>query len=555
MKFNRRSILLLFLVPILGVATFFGIRSFIFSEINSQIDEKLHELESSGFKVHYESLSLDWKTNVIEIDQLLLEKKSTDTSCVNPEFISIGKIRADGFQLMPIIFRDILSFDNLYLEGLKVVMYENSQLMPDSSSQRETDFTLSIERSFIKSADFTYTDSLTCKKTAGIKSDLTNEGLVVKLKADKSFQYQVSSVSLDSTELAFPEAMYTFAIKRSRMDFIGKVMRIDSIRIIPDVGKIEFGRKKGFEVDRYDAVIPFIEANNFAFSFEDSTITAGMAEIQFYLKVFRDKRQPFVKKNKLLPIAQLRELPFKLTIDSLKIRKSYASYEEFAEGSAEAGSVYFDNLYASLYNINNTSKTGSTKLQAKATLFGKGNVEIFVDFPLETSKRSTILGSVGNFSMPEINSMLTPSTNIKVQSGEMEKLSFNFSFNAVRSDGEIELNYHDLKLVIFKEGEENEDDPEKDNLKTFIMNTFIFRTNMDEDLPEEKRTGTISYLRDNNRSIFNFWIKSVVSGIKSAYDLDKAEAKKIEKEDKKEERLTKREARKLRRAEKRRDRG
>lgn len=280
-----------------------------------------------------------------------------------------------------------------------------------------------------------------------------------------------------------------------------------------------------------------------------------MAEIQFYLKVFRDKRQPFVKKNKLLPIAQLRELPFKLTIDSLKIRKSYASYEEFAEGSAEAGSVYFDNLYASLYNINNTSKTGSTKLQAKATLFGKGNVEIFVDFPLETSKRSTILGSVGNFSMPEINSMLTPSTNIKVQSGEMEKLSFNFSFNAVRSDGEIELNYHDLKLVIFKEGEENEDDPEKDNLKTFIMNTFIFRTNMDEDLPEEKRTGTISYLRDNNRSIFNFWIKSVVSGIKSAYDLDKAEAKKIEKEDKKEERLTKREARKLRRAEKRRDRG
>lgn len=555
MKFNRRGIILLFLLPAVGVAAFFGIRSFIFSEINSAIDEKLHALESSGFKVHYESLSLNWRTNVIEINQLLLEKESGDTSCANPEFISLGKIRAEGFRLIPIIFQDILSFDNLYLEGLKVVMYESSQLKPDTSSQREKDFTLNIERSFIKSIDFTYADSLTCQKIAELKSDMTINGLVLELKTDRTFEYQITSVLLDSTELAFPKAMYTFAIKQARMDFMREVLRIDSMRVIPAAGKIEFARKKGFEIDRYDAVIPFFEANNVAFSFRDSKITAGMAEIQFYLKVFRDKRQPFIKKKKLLPVEQLRELPFTLTVDSLKVRKSYASYEEFAEGSSEAGSVYFDNLYASLYNIDNRGKTGSTKLRAKATLFGKGNIDLFVNFPLETNKRSTIAGSVANFSLPEINSMLTPTTNIKVESGQMEKLSFSFSFNEIRSQGEIELNYHDLKLVIFKEDEDNKDDREKDNLKTFIMNTFIFRTNMDKDLPEEKRTGKVDYVRDNSRSIFNFWIKSVVSGIKSAYDLDKAEARKLEKDDKKEERLSRREARKQRRADKRKDRG
>ena len=280
-----------------------------------------------------------------------------------------------------------------------------------------------------------------------------------------------------------------------------------------------------------------------------------MAEIQFYLKVFRDKRQPFLKKEKLLPVEQLKDLPFSLGIDSLKIRKSYVQYEEFAEGSSEAGSVYFDNLYASLYNINNTSKTGSTKLRAKANLFGQGNIDVFVNFPLETKKRSAVSGSIANFSLPEINTMLTPTTNIKVESGEMKKLSFNFSFSEIRSDGEIELNYENLKLVIFKEDEDNRKDYEKDNLKTFIMNTFIFRTNMDEDVPEEKRTGTVDYIRDNNRSIFNFWVKSLISGIKSAYNLDKAEAKKIEKEDKKEQRLSKREARKVKRAEKKKERG
>jgi len=147
-----------------------------------------------------------------------------------------------------------------------------------------------------------------------------------------------------------------------------------------------------------------------------------------------------------------------------------------------------------------------------------------------------------------------------VESGKMEKLTFRFSFNETRSDGELELNYHDLKLAIFKdEGKKKEEELEKDNLKTFIMNTFIFRTNMDEDVPQDKRTGTIAFVRDDNRSVFNFWVKSLVSGIKSAYNLDKAEAKIIERdekrEDKKEQRLTKREARKLKRTDKKKDRG
>ena len=556
MKFKKRRILPLILIPVLGVVAFFAIRSFIFSKIHSEIDEKLQALESSGFDVHYNSLSVNWGTNVIEIDQLLLEKQSDDTSCLHPEFISIGKIRAEGFRLFPIIFRNVLSFDNFYIDALKVAMRENSKLKPDTSSKREKDFTLNIDRSFIRSIEFTYTDSVTCKKITGVKSDLTIDGLVLKLKADDSFQYEISSLTFDSSEVALPQAMYTFNIKQTKMNFVSQTLRLDSILIIPDAGKIEFGRIKGFEVDRYEATIPFLEATDLAVSFRDScAITASMAEIQFYLKVFRDKRQPFVKKKKLLPVEQLRDLPFSLAIDSFKVRKSYVKYEEFAEGSSDPGSVYFDNLYASLYNITNTSKTGSTKLRAKANLLGQGNIDLFVNFPLETETRSRLSGSVTDFSLPEINTMLTPTTNIKVESGQMEKLSFDFSFSHIRSDGQIELNYENLKLSIFKEDDDNNKDPEKDNLKTFIMNTFVFRTDMDEDVPEEKRTGTVAYLRDNNRSIFNFWVKSVVSGIKSAYNLDKAEARKSEKEEKKEERLSKRAARKLKRGEKKKERG
>src|SRR5690606_3704709 len=122
--------------------------------------------------------------------------------------------------------------------------------------------------------------------------------------------------------------------------------------------------------------------------------------------------------------------------------------------------------------------------------------------------------------------------------------------------GEIALNYEGLKLLTFKDEEKTDGDgAEKDNFKTFIMNTFVFKKNMTEDMPEEKRTGTISFVRDETRSIFNFWTKSLVSGIKSAYNLDKTAARKDERASRKEERLSKREARRLKRAEKKRERG
>jgi hypothetical protein len=350
---------------------------------------------------------------------------------------------------------------------------------------------------------------------------------------------------------------------QARIDFSKRTFQADTVRIIPDLGKIEFGRKTGYEIDRFEATIPFLKLSGFSYGLGDSAfISSKLADIQIYLKVFRDKRLPFKAQPKELPVAQLRRLPFAIDIDSLKVTKSYVLYEELVKSSADAGVVFFDDLSASLVNVNNRSNTGTMTMAAKASLMGQGTVSVSAIFPFRKNRRSRITGAIENFNIPKINSMLTPSTNIKVESGNMNRLSFNFSFNDLRSDGSIELNYNDLKLVSFKDEQKDSkaskadgNDLQKDNLKTFIMNAFIFRKNMDEKVPEEKRTGTVMYLRDDSRSVFNFWVKSVLSGVKSAYNLDKPAANKKKREEKKEERLTKRQERKLRKAEKKKERG
>lgn len=549
---NKGKYIIVGLLIFLAAAALIWIRSYIFDNIGSSIDKRIQSLNLAGFNVRYDSISINWLRNSIEIDNLLLEKNAYDTTCLHPEFITIGKVKGDGVGLLKLVFQNVLSLENLYLNEPRIVMRQHSLLKLDSATQRENEFSLKVEHLHIRGAEFIYTDSIRCDVITALRSNLTLSELEMAFHPDQPFRYAIKEFTFDSTDIEMPAESYSLKILRAKMDFATNGFFADSIRVIPALGKLAFGRKYGYETDRYEATIPFLKARDLTFSIEDSTLVkATVAEIQFYLKVFRDKRLRFLKKKKLLPLAQLRDLPFDVQIDSFKIIKSYVQYEEYAEGANEPGMIFFDNLYGHLRNIDSRSRDGNTELHAEANLLGHGNLQVFVTFPHEMNKRSSLRGAIKDFRIPEINSMLTPTTQIKVESGNMKNLSFAFTFNSLRADGEIELNYEDLKLVTFKDDETaTGDEPAKDNLRTFIMNTFIFRKNMNEDVPQDKRTGTVMYLRDDERSIFNFWVKSLVSGIKSAYNLDKTEAKKTERELKKEERLSRREARRLKREQK-----
>jgi hypothetical protein len=553
---NRWIISILSVIALL-IAAFIWLRSHVFDRLDVSIEKRLTSLKLSGFNVHYDSLSVDWWDGVIKVDKLVLEKNAYDTTCIYPEFISVERVRAEGIGLLQLVFNSTLSVESIYLDQPNIVLRENSVLELDSASEKENEFTLLADHVHIRSGNFTFTDSAACKLIAEVKSDLSVAGLALDFHIGSPFKYGADILTMNGSEIQMPRDFYTMKVAEVNMNFLERALTIDSIRIIPAFGPVAFGRKHGFEIDRFEGLIPYFRANDLSFSFEDTAVVKSRsAEIQFYLKVFRDKRLRFVVTKKLLPVSQLRSLPFALHIDTLKVTKSYVQYDEIAEGTVEPGRVFFDNLYAEFRNVDNTSHKGEMQLTARSNLLGHGSVNLFATFPLAELKRSTVTGSVENFNLPELNPMLTPTTRLMVESGKMKKLSFNFTFNTVRADGKIDMNYENLKVVSFKDEEKTKgEELEKDNFKTFIMNAFVFRKNMDEDVPEDKRTGTIMYLRDDSRSVFNFWVKSVLSGIKSAYNMDKAEAKKSGREIKKEERLSRREARKAKRAEKKKERG
>jgi hypothetical protein len=254
-----------------------------------------------------------------------------------------------------------------------------------------------------------------------------------------------------------------------------------------------------------------------------------------YLRVFRDKRLPFKKIEKRLPIQVLQQLAFGLSIDTLEIRKSFIEYEEFAEKSTTSGSVSFDDLNAVIYNINNDAREtdGKTVMIARANLMGEADLRVRSEFPWNNSRKCLIEGTLQNLSLTKVNSLMQSVTNVKAESGKLKKLNFQFAYNSIRSDGKLELNYRDLKLITFKDDEVpkhvarkrreklREVNKEENKLKSWIVNNFLIRKNVDEKDPEDERTGTIVFYRDIHRSIFNYWWKSLLSGLRSAFDLER----------------------------------
>jgi hypothetical protein len=99
----------------------------------------------------------------------------------------------------------------------------------------------------------------------------------------------------------------------------------------------------------------------------------------------------------------------------------------------------------------------------------------------------------------------------------MKLLSFQFTYDDISSLGEVEMNYENLKILSLKE---KENKTMVDKLKSFLINTFIAK-NKNENTAEEKRKGTIEFTRDPMRSIFNYWWKSLFTGVKDCYGVGK----------------------------------
>jgi hypothetical protein len=527
----------------------FGAYVYVLGRIKGKLEEQFIALSASGYLVKYDSIMVDSKKNEVIIHRLSIKRTLDSALCGSTDFITAKCIRASGFRLLPLLFKRHLSFASIAVDSPKMMIHKNFFSRSNPASTERKEFAIKIDRLSLPGLLFEFMDSTICVPEFRYRSNNEVNDFVLAFYKDRDAYFNISKFLADSIRLDFRDELYTFKVFQLRVDQTEKTFQLDTLQIIPHYPKIAFGKKAGREVDRFEGTIPYVNLYGFTISQRDSiNVTVAKLTTQFFLKAFRDKRLPFKNPYKRLPVDALTRLHVGLKIDSVVVNKSYVEYEEFAQDADSAGRIFFDNLYASIKNIDNRSsaRSGEATLVAEGLLMGDGKLHVSGTCPFDPAKDYEINGTLAGMDLRELNEMLEPQLKTRIESGTLNSLAFNFHYDNNASLGQLQLNYNDLRVATFrnenrvmkkvrkkqKKGEQVDEQDElkkKSSLKTFVVNTFILKKDLDGKDPKEKRTGTISFQRDKHKAIFNYWIKSLLSGLKSAFNIDKLQDNKITK--------------------------
>ena len=146
-----------------------------------------------------------------------------------------------------------------------------------------------------------------------------------------------------------------------------------------------------------------------------------------------------------------------------------------------------------------TNGKGKTVIEYKYKIFESGNIFSFN-------------GTIAGMDAKAINPILEKTAFINIASGDIDGIKFNIIADSKKAKGEMVMLYNGLDLVLLNK-RTGDSTALKERIISYIINKKVMNSNP---LPgEEVRTGIIDFERDPEKFIFNYWFKSLLSGMKA----------------------------------------
>jgi hypothetical protein len=253
----------------------------------------------------------------------------------------------------------------------------------------------------------------------------------------------------------------------------------------------------------------------------------GLKNPEIY--VHKDKNYE-IPDDRFVPILidklEAAELP--IFVKKLIIENMQLDYKELPKDGEGTGHFYFTEMNGIIENITNIKDSvenldeKTLNILATAKTFGKGLLDADIRYALQsTNGYFEVKGSLAPMQLDEANEIISPLAPMKVKRGKIDKLEFYFMGDRESNTGEMVFKYSELKIEV----ETQKDKSLKDDLLTFVANIAVPEYNPK---PNGKlRVGKIEMpKRDTRRSMFKYWVDSLMSGFKSTIGV--SEAKEIE---------------------------
>lgn len=316
--------------------------------------------------------------------------------------------------------------------------------------------------------------------------------------------------------------LHTVTIAGCELDRKKEMITVNHIHVIPQYGKYEFARKLGHQADRIMATISKIEiVKPDIDQFIRRKIIADKIEIsESDVSIFRDRRLPLPKKNIPLPVDYIRELPFNIRVKTIAFAIHKVEYEEYPKaGYGKTGILVIENIKGTLTSFINhpaPNDPAAMIMNVQGAIMGSGTAHGVITMPLEKNKPYHIKGAIERLELTKLNSSSENLGKIRIKSGFLDYLSFDFMMNEQRSTGNITGAYHHLVIQPLKKHTEEKNIADA---ASFMLRRLVIPFNKDSSMPIKKRTGMVDYQRDPQRMVSQYFLQSLLMGVKKSFAL------------------------------------
>jgi len=481
---------------------------FLLTYLENKIDAKLTSIHSKASSI---DIGLWDQSIVFNGITLGISEDSINSA---DQFLKLQRASLRGINVYDLMINNILLADELTVDN-GTLYYTRDTKHKDSTDRAVLNAAFSFRNFVANNIETQIRTDTIVNLTAVVDCHLTDVNF--KIDSIGKFDYDVRGARIIARRISFNrhEGTHGGTIAQLTYNSLNRVATLDSTRVVPNYGKFEIGKHFGQQKNHITAVFPKITIEGLPLDkMLDSTFVASRIEIlSFNITAFKDKRLPFLKKEIVsMPMETFLKLPFRVTVDSILIKDSHITVEEFPEGSAQRIHVTFNHVSGKFARLNNRIVKGDSTvatLQAHGLLMNKGIVDAVFKFPLDGSPIYTAKGSISKMPFTELNEALANTAALQVQSGFLNSLKFDFKYTDQSSIGKLVINYKDLKLSGLKK------DKGIDRIKTLLINMFI-KNDKTRQLPESERTGIINVERNRKKFIFNLWWLSIRDGLESS---------------------------------------
>jgi hypothetical protein len=336
------------------------------------------------------------------------------------------------------------------------------------------------------------------------------------VSGDRNYKVGYNRLNVDSLGVLISDERYRFSLAGKNFTKKSERLTLSSLKLIPVGGYDQFNRASPYRVDMVDLEIrDFTAYGIVSAAFEHDSIIKADSLVFGYFDIHVAKNKQLPKKPNQEYAKLLNEivqnLGYGIKLELISFRNAHIRYSEQDEDGVRPGTISFMNSTIHIREVNSRSPS-PVVLTAVTYLQNHSELITELRFTLDDETfRMTGAGELQHFDLTRLNSIFKDLEGIKIESGNVHELNFDFEMIGDISTGRMHLLYDDLKIKFVDKDDYSEN--LRMSVRGFITEKFVLAN---ENLPDDNgtmRTGRIDHKREPNDAFFKYLWQTLRSGI------------------------------------------